>query len=84
MSAEDTYNMYEERQVAGLSDTLKQIKTAAKINQQLSISLRKDRFSEEQAKALRRRKYHVHYPSLSGNQVVEKVIVSWDPKLTGL
>ncbi len=78
MTAADAYNEYEEHQVVGLSKLLTRILSVSKSDAMTSMEVRKDKITEEQIKALRRRNFHVVYKDLVNNQKVPMVFISWD------
>jgi len=77
MNAEAAYNLWEESSIPGLTTTLKLIQRAARNDVQNHLVLTKDKISEEQIKALRRRGFHVIKRDLTDSQTISKVEIKW-------
>jgi len=82
MNASDAYDLWEESQVAGLSDVLKQIKNSAKQHSLLSYTFNQVTITPEIQRALVRRKFTTVKLALTDNQTIPKIVIHWDPKMT--
>lgn len=77
MTAETAYDLWEESSIHGLKELLKLIQRASKNDVMTSLVIGSDKISEEQIKALRRRRFNVIKRDLVGDQYKYKVEINW-------